>query len=358
VVLQVTEELDAWRVYDAARALSEFVDGLSNWYVRRSRDRFWGEGPDTQAALGTLHGVLVTLSKLMAPFLPFMAEAMFQRLAQSEPSVHMAAWPVLTGEQAAALSAKVSASAQLRADMALVRELASLGRGAREKVGVRVRQPLRAAEVVLARARSTDALAELLPLLKDELNVREISFSSDADRFVSFRVKPNLPRLGKRLGKDMKSFQGALQALDPSALRSALLGAGRAEIELPSGTLAVDAEDILVEVLPRAGFQAAGSANAVLALHANLDDDLREEGLAREVLNRIQTGRKELGLGYTERIHLELRGSEALIRAARRFEAHICHESLSLSLSAVVDEAAPERVDEQAFGLQLRRARA
>ncbi len=345
----LTEKLDAYLIYDAARAISAFVDGLSNWYVRRSRSRFWGEGAATQAALWTLHRVLSTLSTLLAPFLPFMAEGMFQRLQLPGGSVHLTDWPTV------ASLAYGAGDAALSADMALVRELASLGLSARSRVGVRVRQPLAAAEVILADPSRAERLGALLGQLQEELNVREIRFTQDADRFVTFKMKPNYPRLGKTLGKDMKAVAAALSAADAATVRNTLLRDGRYEVALPHATHALTGEDLVVEVAPKGGFEAAGSAIAVVVLHAQLDDDLREEGLAREVLARLQTGRKEADLGYTDRITVSIQGDAAVVAAVTRFAGLLQTEALATALSATEDTSVEGRLDDRPFAMQVAR---
>lgn len=324
LVRSVTRWLDEYRVYEAARAIAEFVDELSNWYVRRSRSRFWNEGPETTAALWTLYETLSTLSRVVAPFTPFLAEAMYLRLLLPGESVHHTIWPVVPSQPS-------EEESDLMRDMALIRELANLGLSARAKVGVRVRQPLKAAEIVLADASLAERLRPLAHLLEEELNVREIHFTQDADRFVTFRVKPDFKRLGSRLGKDMKACAAALNAASGAEVRRAVL-AGGLTLELPGGPVTLTQEDVVVEVQPREHFQAAGSAVAVLALHADLDEDLLEEGLAREVVNRVQSRRKELQLGYTERIDLVIRGDEALLRVIGRFKSYIQQETLAVGL--------------------------
>jgi len=354
LVGRVTERMDTWRLYEAARDLQAFAEQLSNWYVRRSRRRFWGEGPDTVDALQTLYDVLLTLSRVLAPFVPFLAEGFYQSLVtpgrgDAPASVHLWTWP----EADTALI-----DADLAADMALIRELSSLGLAARAKVGVRVRQPLSAAEVVLAHADRAEALGPLLPLLVEELNVREVHFSQDAGRFVSFQVKPNYKALGKRLGKDMKACAKALNSLPAAEVRAAVLGDGLV-LDLPSGPTTLTAEDVMVRVQPLGTYQAAGSAAAVVALHSELDDDLREEGLARELVSRIQAARKDLDLGYTDRITLGIGGDAALVRAAERFEQHIRTETLASAWS-VLPEASPAarsvEVDGRTLLLHVERA--
>ena len=347
LVGDLTAWLDDFRIYESARAISAFVDGLSNWYVRRSRDRFWGAGEDTLDALSTLYQVLDVLTRVIAPFVPFMAEAMHQRLALPGESVHLAAWP----EPAELQPLRDDA---LSDDMALLRELASLGLAARSRVGVKVRQPLRATELILADPARAAGLQALLPLLQDELNVREVHFTGDADRFVTFAVKPNYKSLGRRLGKEMKVCAGILSKADPASVRAGVLGAGF-EVALPSGPLLLTEDDVVVAVEPREHFEASGSATAVVVLHADLDDDLRVEGLAREVVSRISGARKELDLGYTDRITVELGGDAPVISAVTRFLDVIRRETLTTDLVYTTPAAFEDTLDGHAFHLSVTR---
>ncbi|MCK6506473.1 isoleucine--tRNA ligase [Myxococcota bacterium] len=348
LVRTVTTWLDAYRIYEAARALTTFVDDLSNWYVRRSRSRFWAEGAEGRQALWTLYEVLTTLSRLVAPFTPFMAEAMYRRLERGE-SVHLEAWPELPG-------AAEAADRALAEDMALVRELCSLGLAARARVGVKVRQPLRAVELVLADPSFEARIAPLLPLVQDELNVREVHFSHRAEDFVEFKVKPDYPALGKRLGKEMKACAQALSQADGAAVRAAILGGEGYRVDLPSGPVLLGAGEVVLEVVAREGFQAAGSAAAVVALHADLDDDLRQEGLSREILNRVQGARKDLGLAYTDRIRVGVSGDPAVVEAVLRFRDHIAQEVLAVTLTVEPGGDLADPVDGHAFAMTVARA--
>ncbi|MDP2313922.1 MAG: isoleucine--tRNA ligase [Pseudomonadota bacterium] len=318
LVRDTTRWLDAYRLYEPARAIQTFVEGLSNWWLRRSRDRFDDVGT-WQDACDTLHHVLLTLSGLTAPFVPFMAEAMYRslvpasRTGEAAESVHLTAWPTPDDARQAP---------ELSEHMALVRELASLGLSARTAVGVRVRQPLAAAEIVLARSETAEALANLVELLRDELNVREVRFSADATRFVKFKVKPDFKALGARLGKDMKACAAVLATLDGGEVRARVL-AGGLTVELPSGPVTLGSAEIVTAVEPLPGFQASGSANAVVALHAALDEDLLEEGLAREVISRVQIVRKQWGLAYSDVVRLGIAGGPRTDRMVARFQEQV-----------------------------------
>jgi isoleucyl-tRNA synthetase len=347
---RVTERMDAYRLYEAARDIQEFVDGLSNWYVRRSRRRFWGDAP--QDALWTLYEVLTATSRLIAPFVPFMAEALYQDLEGgqegAQDSVHHCAWPE---------PGPSPLGPDLSKDMALLRELASLGLSARSRVGVRVRQPLAAMEVILAEPERAEGLRPLLGMLAEELNVREVRFAVQADLFVDFKVKPNFPVLGKKLGKDMKACAAALGQRAGAEVRAAILGEGLT-LELPGGTVVLGPEDVVVEVQPKGSFQAAGSAMAVVALHSELDEDLKEEGLAREVVNRIQTRRKEMDLGYTDRIHVALGGDLAVLQAVERFRDHLSAETLAVGWEDLSDGSGSRELDVDGHRLLLEVRRA
>ncbi len=346
----VVRYLDDLSIFEAARAVQDFTDALSNWYVRRSRARFWGEGEDLEDALTTLYEVLVGLTRVLAPFVPFTAEALWRSLVTgagvaAPESVHLTSFP----EADATLLEPALAE-----EMAVIRELASLGLAARARVGVRVRQPLSAAEVVLADPSWRDRLAPLTPLLADELNVREVRFAEDAERFVTIRVKPNFRALGARLGRDMKACAAALAALPGSEVRRQVL-AGGLHLSLASGEVVLGEDDVQVEVEPLGHFQAASSASAVVALHTDLDADLLEEGMAREAVNRIQNLRKERDLGFTDRIVLGVGGDPALVAAVRRFWSYVAHETLAVRMVAPAEASTPEEVDGRALVLSIER---
>jgi isoleucyl-tRNA synthetase len=336
----VTSRMDEYLMYESAQALSAFVEDLSNWYVRRSRSRFWGEGEDTVDALWTLYEVLHALSRLIAPFVPFTAEGLYRALgpqagAAGPDSVHLCAWPEVD---------PTLLDPELDAGMSLVRELASLGLAARSASRIKVRQPLQAITVVLADpAREADVRA-LEALLTDELNVREVRFAADAHEFVDYRVKPDFKKLGPRLGKGVKEVAGLLAAMDGAAVKAAVEGEGLV-LSLPEGPVTLTAEDVTVAVLKKEHFEAASSPVAVVALSTDLDDDLRAEGLVRELISKVQSLRKELDLGYTERIGLTVACPAPVRAALERFGHALSGETLATSL-AVVEAAEGARAFE------------
>lgn len=318
--------LSGFDIYTAARGILALVDDLSNWYVRRSRARFWGEGEPLQDALWTLYEALTALSRMIAPFVPFTAEALWQQLVvgvrpDAAESVHLTSWPTSDAQVDSALVA----------DMALMRQLASLGLSARTASKVKVRQPLQAITVVLADPGRQAAVEHLGALLKDELNVREIRFAADAETFVSFVVKPDFKKLGRELGKDMKACAQALGKMDGSEAKAAL-DAGTLEVDLGHRTLALGPDDVVIQIAAKGAYEAASSADAVVVLHTEIGDDLKAEGLLRELTSKVQGLRKKLDLGYTQRIAVTIDGSEGVRDAVGRFGDYLKGESLARSL--------------------------
>ncbi len=300
----VTRDLDGYDVYGATQKLVAFVDALSNWYVRRSRARFWRSGMDGDkvAAYQTLYGALVTLSKLIAPFTPYAAEDMYRNLVAlrrpAEPeSVHLVSWPTFEGVAVDdALSAKIRA----------VRELVSLGLSVRTNAKLKVRQPLRAANVILANPKLEPDVARAVDMIKDELNVQEVRFvpPEKARDFVEYSLKPNFRTLGQRgLGKEaqkLKATMGALPKEKASELYLELLAKGTVTVD----GVALGPDDVEVGLVTKEGFAAAGARVGVVVLETTLDDELRELGFLRELTSRVQAARKEAGLDFADRIAL------------------------------------------------------
>ena len=336
---QVTAHMDAYRVYEATQVLTEMVDALSNWWVRRSRDRFWapGLGADKLDAHWTLYECLVTLAKLLAPFLPFASEDMWQNLVlrafpdRDETSVHFCDYP----------EADLAAvDDELSRVMRTLRELISLGMQVRTAQKLRVRQPLEAADVVLADAGLAAALGEHLELVRDELNVRSVRIVADAGETVRWVVKPNFRALGPRAGKHMPAVKAALAAADGARLLRELEADGHVTLDAGGERFVLGPDEIAVSVEAHEGFAAASGPAGVVVLHTTLTPDLVEEGLFREVLSRVQALRKELDLEYTGRIRLWLSGDAKLLAAVRARAAVLARETLADAV-ALDSEPAP-----------------
>jgi isoleucyl-tRNA synthetase len=336
-----TLHMDAYRLYEATRVLTDLVDALSNWYVRRSRDRFWapGLGPDKLDAHWTLYECLVALAKLLAPFLPFATEELWQNvvrgpLGEAAPesvrpgeaapeSVHLADYPEPDAE---------AIDERLSRVMGTVRELVSLGLQVRTAAKLRVRQPLAAAELVLADPALVAAVREHEGLIRDELNVHAVHFVADAGAYVEYRVKPNFRALGPRVGRRMPALQAALARADGGALLRALEAEGEVWLEAEGERLRLGPDEIAVSLEARPGFSAASGRAGVVVLRTALDPALIEEGLFREVLNRVQAFRKELDLEYAGRIRLTLGGHPELLAAVRPRAETLGRETLAVEV--------------------------
>ena len=310
-----------------------------------TRDRFWeaGLGPDKLDAHWTLYECLTTLARLLAPFLPFAAEELWQNLVArpfggSQPeSVHLSDYP----EPDAAAS-----DAALSTEMAAVREIVSLGLQVRTAQRLRVRQPLSAVEIVLADAALADRVLAHEGLILDELNVHALHLVEEADAYVAYQVKPNFRALGPKVGKRMPKLKAALADADGAALLRELESDGRVVLEVEGEEIALGPEDIAVSLEAREGFAAAAGVAGVVVLHTNLTDALVEEGLFREVLNRVQSFRKELDLEYTGRIRLTLAGADRLLDAVRPRVEELGRETLAVQVRVGVPPAEGAHVHE------------
>ena len=312
---RVRERMDDYDTTFAGRAVADFIDDLSNWYVRLSRRRFWrGDDP---AAFSTLHDCLLGVSKLLAPLTPFVTDEIYDNLDGSEPSVHLCDFPE-PGER----------DEQLEWQMEVVRDAVELGRAARGHAKMKVRQPLREA-VVVAADRERTAIESLEMLLTDELNVKAVRYVSEADELGRFEVKPNYRALGPRFGKQMPQVAAAIASLDPSRLRDG----DRAGINIDGQEHEIGPDDVLITLQPLEGYQVERSGTHAVALNLELDDELRREGLAREVVHAVQGARKDSGLNVEDRIALTLGGDGELVDAARAHEDYVARETLATSVS-------------------------
>ncbi len=342
---EVVRQMEAYRIYEATGALTDFVDALSNWYVRRSRDRFWASGlpQDKLDAHWTLYECLVTLAKLLAPFLPHATEEMWQNLVRRpfpdsrDESVHLADYPE---PDASAVDRPLSQT------MRAVRELVSLGLQVRTAEKLRVRQPLAAAEIVLTEPELEAALRQHLDLIRDELNVHAVHFAPNADEYVTYHVKPNFRALGPRVGRRMPRLKAVLAEADGAALLRQLEAEDRVSLEVEGESLALSRDEVAVSLQARPGFSAASGPVGVVVLHTTLSEELVEEGLFREVLNRVQAFRKELDLEYTGRIRLTLAGGEALLDAVRPRAELLAKETLADAVELGLDPAPDAHVSE------------
>jgi isoleucyl-tRNA synthetase len=337
----VRDRLDAYDATRAGHAIAGFVDELSNWYVRRSRARFWDGDP---AAVGTLHTCLVTVAQLLAPFCPFVADEIYDNLDGSEPSVHLCDFPEAGPRDV-----------ELEVAMGIVRESVRLGLAARGQAKLGVRQPLRAAVVVAAGA-EREAIERLEDIVKAELNVKELRFVSQADELGSYEVKPNYRALGPRFGKHMPQVAAAVAALEPAHVADALRDGGRVGISVDGHDHELDADDLLLAMQPLEGYQLEREGSHAVALELELDDELVREGLAREIVHAVQNARKTAGLEVADRIELTLGGDDELLDAARAFEDYLTGETLAVAVSYDGAAGEPTTVKGRPLHIAVRRA--
>jgi isoleucyl-tRNA synthetase len=346
LVDDVNQEMEAYRLYNVIPAVLGFIDHLTNWYIRRSRRRFWRteDDSDKQYAFETLYEVLTIFSRLLAPILPFMAEMLYQRLEAgkrpgAQDSVHLERFPM--GDRSVV-------DETLERQMAVVREAVTLGRNLREKHRLRVRQPL--AELVLA---TPEALADdLLAVIGEELNIKVARRVGDAAELVSLKAKPNFKVLGRRLGKKMKVVAQGIQALDSAAVM-AIRDGGTVEIEGEQ----IDASGILVVQEGGGDAATASTASLTVQLDTVVTPVLRREGLARELISKIQAERKGRGLEVEDRIVLSLRTDSAeLLASIADHESLIHGETLTVERRGLEIEHTATLADTEAVEIALIKA--
>jgi isoleucyl-tRNA synthetase len=324
VVDTVRDRLDDYDATNAGRAIAEYVEELSNWYVRRSRRRFWD---GDAGALQTLRTVLVTVAQLLAPFTPFVADELYDNLDGTLASVHLCDFPQ-PGER----------DEELEFAMASAREVVRLGLAARGQGQVKLRQPLREA-VIVADGRERDAIARLGDVVREELNVSELRFVAAADELGTYTLKPNLPALGPRFGKHMPDLRAAIAALDPAAVAAALREGSTVSVSVAGSDHELGEGDVLVSIAPLEGYGLEREGSHAVALDLSLDDELIRAGHAREIVHAIQQVRRSEGLEITDRIELALGGAEHLLDAAREHESYIATETLATSVAYAMRDA-------------------
>jgi isoleucyl-tRNA synthetase len=339
LVHAVRDALDAYDLTRAGRLIGGFVvDDLSNWYIRRGRDRFWGstDAEDTRSAFLTLREALVTTSRLLAPMTPFLADWIHR--AVGEDSVHLVRYPEPRPDQR---------DPELDRGMDAVRTLSSLGRAARESVRIRVRQPLgRTYAVIPGKVDLGDGLLEVL---KDELNVKEVEFLATAEELLRLEARPNFRALGQRFGSRTQEAAAAIRALSDEAIAGFKRGA-EVVIEVDGESHDLQPDEVEIREVARGDLAVETGDGFTIAVDPAIDDDLRLEGLARELINRIQRLRRDAGLEVSDRIRLWITGDEDALSAAERHEVYIRSETLAVALER---SAAGEGPDVHARSVEL-----
>jgi isoleucyl-tRNA synthetase len=342
-VREVTDALEGFDALRGAQALESLVDDLSNWYVRRSRPRFWkAADPNAHA---TLHEALSTIALLLAPFCPFVADELYANLAAGAGSVHLADWPEPD------LGA---VDADLEAEMVAARQVVTLGRAARTDAKIRVRQPLPRALVLVPGVEWSDSVRNEIA---SELNVKDVAVVTDLEGLLDVTIVPNFARLGRRLRDKLPRVKQLLADADGSAIRRALEADGGYTLDVDGTPVELEADDVEVRAAAHEELVVVQDGAVAVALDTTLDDELKLEGTARELVRAINDHRKAIGLELADRIRVELRGTGAVFDAASRHGDWIAGEVLAVQF-APEDGApragdAPLAIDGAAAGLAV-----
>lgn len=355
-VTTTTQAMDNYDAQGAGKSLELFVDQLSNWYLRRNRRRFWkaAAGRDKQAAYLTLYECLHTVNRLMAPLMPFLTEELHQNLvrgvdATGPMSVHMSEWPKVRTE---------CVDDGLIAAFDAVQRVVGLGRAARNDSKVRVRQPLAR---MLVRAPSESAAAAIVEhqeQVLDELNVKALELVAEDEELVTYRVKPNLPRIGKRFGKLIPAIREALGRADGAGIARACSNGESFNLEAGQERLTFGAEDVLIETVAAEGYACAEDGGFLAGLDTRMNQSLLREGLARELVRTAQEARKQAGLEVSDRIALHVSGSEGVTAALDEYQGFLMEETLTIRWAAEPITGAyrsSHSLDEHDWVIDLRR---
>ncbi len=323
LIQQVDGHLSQYRIPEAARALQDFVDDMSNWYVRRSRERFWVKGmpQDKINAYMTLYTALVTVSKLAAPMIPFMAESIYQNLVCSlDPcapkSVHLCRYPQ-AGEK--------MMDQKLEADMDTVLKVVVLGRAARNGAAMKNRQPL--AKMYVKAQEEIGVFYK--KIIEDELNIKSVECTADVSAFTSYNFKPQLKTVGPKYGKMLGEIRTALSNLDGSAAKKELDSTGMLKLVLSTGEIQLASEDLLIEMTRSEQYFSVEDGGVTVAIDTSLTDDLVEEGFVREIISKLQTMRKEAGFNVMDHIAVYVEGNEKIGRIMQKNLSIIENDTLA-----------------------------
>ncbi|HEO66249.1 MAG TPA: isoleucine--tRNA ligase, partial [Spirochaetes bacterium] len=329
LILDVTKSLDRYDPFGAAQTIGQYIDKLSNWYIRRSRRRFWkseNDG-DKQEAYDTLYTIFLDFLKVLAPFLPFITEEIYQNLVttiykEAPESVHLCDYP--TAEEK-------DRNPTVEHEMNLIRELVSLGRSLRNKHQIKVRQPLREMIVICHDKADQKIVRDMADLIKEELNIKEISFTDNEKDLVTLTVKPNLKKLGPKLGKDLKKVAPLITQLTQEQI-SSIEADQSITLKYEGGSLDIALDDLLIERKEKEGLLIEVSQILTVALNSEITDDLRKEGFAREFVNKVQNMRKEEGLDVMDKIHVTYHSTDLVKESVETLNDYIKTETLALEI--------------------------
>ena len=331
LILKVQTSLDAYDITTASSTIEEFTDELSNWYVRRNRERFWSEKLDDEkiGAYVTLYNVLVTMSKIIAPFVPFIADEIYQNLVlnldkNAKESVHLCVWPEAD---------KKKIEQDLEKEMDLAYKVVKLGRNARNTANIKNRQPL---SEILISISSLPSYYE--SIIKEELNIKEIKLGADISNFVNFEIKPNLPVLGKEYGKLIPKIKEAISQMSQIDLANKIKNGKSETIFIDETEITLDETNLLITMQGRDGFAFAGEGEIGVVLDTKLNDSLIEEGFVREILSKIQNLRKESGFEVMDKIKIFLSDNKKIIEIVEKNKEEIMHDTLATDIIYDVED--------------------
>ena len=324
-IQRVQDEMENYHITNATRSIAEFVDDLSNWYVRRSRHRFWGAeiGLDKQSAYVTLHQALVSVAKLLAPFTPFIADSIYRNLICSidlnaAESVHLTDFPVMDEHLI---------NEQLEEDMATVRDIVAWGRALRNQTGIKIRQPLSSLTIEDSKKKPVNRLKDLVI---EELNIKEIHFiGQDKSRFYSYEGKIDFKILGQKYGKSVQSIAKAVEKADGDTLMQSMKANGNVKIEVDSQSFTLEEGEIHWHGKTRDGYVIDLDNKKFIALNTELTEDLVLEGFAREIVNKIQQARKEADFNVSDRIRISIESTDIVHQAFDQYCDYIITETLT-----------------------------
>ncbi len=325
LIEEVDSLLDSYKITNAAYKIEGFVDELSNWYVRRNRSRYWanGFGEDKVSAFMTLYTVLVDLSKLLSPFIPFVTEEIYQNLVvniddKKPESIHLCKFPKCNYD---------FTDKELEKNMDLAYKIVKLGRSARSSVNIKNRQPLKK---ILVSGRDLEGYYH--SIIKEELNVKEIEFNADISRYVSFDIKPNLPVLGKEYGRYIPSIRKFLSESNQMDLALKINSGESVEINLGDRIVSLDKDNLLINMSGLEGYAFSGEGSVGVILDTDITNELREEGFVREIISKIQNLRKQKQLEVSDKINIYIKDSENLVDIIRKYKNNIRRETLTFNI--------------------------
>ncbi len=330
LVKEVDEKLEKYDITGSANQIEAFTDRLSNWYVRRNRERFWGTEltDDKIGAYVTLYRVLVTLSKISAPFIPFMTEEIYQNLVvgldrDAEESIHLCSWPEVN---------EAEVDKKLEEEMDLAYTIVKLGRSARNSVNIKNRQPL--SKMLISVKNLPEYYSDIV---KEELNVKEVVLGADMKNYVDFEIKPNLPVLGKEYGRLIPQIKQKIAEFNQMELATKVEAGNIEYIEIGEVQIPLSKDNLLVTMQGKDGFAFSGTGEIGVVIETEITPELREEGYLREILSKVQNMRKDSGFEVMDNINLYVDGNETLEAVVKKYEDIIKHDTLAKDVLYNVD---------------------